>query len=302
MGRAFLLSSGALGAALGAVVILALSRDSSPLGGLPDPFAVARDVPYGPAARQTLDVAFARAPSRPRPALVMIHPGGWMQGDKSACHALMAEYAGLGYVTVAVNFRLSGSAPYPAALADCKRAVRWLRAHAADYGIDPSRIGVTGWSSGAHLAMLVALSDDGFEREPGEPVPSSRVQAAVCASGVYDFLMEERGPYPNAEDDPAVVRFLGGPPRERPELARRASPGRHLSTDDPPLLVFHGELDRRIDAEQARQFALALRRIGREDEVVVLPGADHGRDLLPADPAGRRRVREFFDRHLRPGE
>lgn len=294
IGVAFLVAAGVV------VAILGSSVDTSPLARLPDSLAVARGVSYGPGKHHTLDVAYERARSRPRPAIVMIHPGGWMRGDKSAYHALMAEYAQRGYATVSINFRPSGAARFPAALQDCKRAVRWLRVHAADYGVDPGRIGVTGWSSGAHLAMLVALTDDDFEKGGESPGVSSRVQAAVCVSGVYDFLLQNGGRFPNAQDDEAVVRFLGSTPSQDPGTARRASPLHHLSEDDPPVLVFHGELDRRIDVEQARHFARASRALGREDEGVVLPGEGHGRDVLPRDPESRRTVVRFFARHLRP--
>jgi acetyl esterase/lipase len=285
-------------AALVVFATLAYFVDPSPLADLPEHIAVERNVSYGTDDYQMLDIAYEHDTSRLHPAIVMIHQGGWMQGDKSSYHGLMARYAQLGYVTVSINFRPSGKARFPAAIEDCKLAIRWLRVHAATYGVDPNRIGVTGWSSGAHLAMLLALSDDeSGEDEPYQGV-SSRVQAAVCVSGVYDLLMQEQGQFPNREDDAAVVRFLGGTARQRPELAKQASPINYLSTDDPPLLVFHGELDRRIDAEQARQFALALEALGRTDAVQLLPNAGHGNDVLPSDPHSQQLIREFFAKHL----
>jgi len=287
-----------LSAVLATVALAGYLVDSSPLADLADPLAVQRDVSYGPGAHHVLDIAYDRALARLRPAIVMIHPGGWMQGDKAAYHGLMADYARLGYVTVSINFRPSGVAKYPAAIEDCKRAIRWLRFHAATYGVDPKRIGVTGWSSGAHLAMLLALSDDSFEKDDEFQGVSGRVQAAICVSGVYDFLMERRGRFPNSEEDLAVVRFLGGSPLQNRDLARRASPLTYLSPDDPPVLVFHGELDPRIDAEQARQFASASKAMGREDPVVLLPNEGHGRNVLPEDPQSRQLIRDFFARHL----
>ena len=276
--------------------------DRSPLEELPDSLTVRRDVAYGSGGYQKLDIIHAPGSSRLRPALMMLHPGAWMQGDKASHHAMMAEYAQLGYVTLSLNFRPSGAAKYPAALQDCKRAVRWLRVHAADYGVDPARIGVTGYSSGAHLTLLLALSDDAFEKDEAHPDVSSRVQAAVGVSGVYDLLMESRGAFPNADNDAALLRFLGESPAQNPDLARRASPLTHLTPDDPPLLLFHGEQDRRIDAEQARHFARASRALGRRDDVVLLPEAGHGRDVLPEDLRSRQLIREFFARQLRPGE
>jgi acetyl esterase/lipase len=289
MKRRTALLAASLTAALAVVAWLGVSTDTSPLARLEKPWAAARDVAYGAGEHQRLDIVYDRTLSRPRPAVVMIHQGGWTQGDKSAYHGWMAPFARSGYVTVSVNFRPSGVDRYPAAVDDCELALRWLRDHATSYGVDPARIGVTGWSSGAHLAMMLALR-------------GNEVKAAVCVSGVYDFLMEAAGAFPNREDDPAVVRFLGVSPRENPELARRASPLTHLSPGDPPLLVFHGELDPRIDVEQARHFARASKALGRRDDVVPLPGEGHGRDVFPGDPDSRRRVREFFAKHLRPGD
>ena len=291
-----------IAAAVVVVAILAYSVDTSPLASLPDHLTVERDVSYGPSEYQLLDIAYEQSTSRLHPAIVMIHQGGWMEGDKSSYHDLMVRYAPLGYVTVSIDFRPSGEARFPAALEDCRLAIRWLRVHAATYGVDPERIGVTGWSSGAHLAMLLALSDDEVDQTGEYQGVSSRVQAAVCVSGVYDLLMEERGQFPNHEYNAAVVQLLGGPPRQKRELARNASPINYLSTDDPPLMVFHGELDQVIDVEQARQFALALEALGRADEVVLLSGAGHGRDVLPGDPQIRQRIHQFFARHLRPDD
>lgn len=256
------------------------TRDTSALAKFAEGLELERDVAYGPDPRQRLDLVRARG-GGPRPALLMIHPGGWSQGDKSAYHGWMPVYARLGYVCVSVNFRPT----YPAAIDDVRSALRWLRARP---DIDPARIGVTGWSSGAHLALLIALEGE------------ERVRAAVAVSGVYDFLMERSGAFPNSGTDPVVVAFLGGAPRRIPDVARRASPFHHLTADDPPLLVFHGERDRRIDVEQARQLASALEALGRSDEVVILPGLDHGRDVFPGDEESRRKIRDFFGKHLKP--
>ncbi len=300
--RAILLAAAAGALALALAALLARGGDPSPLDRLPDGIAVERDIPYGPGIHHRLDLASGRDRSRPRPAVVLIHPGGWMHGDKSTCHGLMAELAQAGYAAVSVNFRPSSEARFPAALRDCKLAVRWLRSHAAEHGVDPSRIGVAGWSSGAHLALLLALSGDAFENDGEPPGVSARVQAAVGFAGIYDFLLEEEGRFPNRADDPYVVAFLGGMPRENADVARRASPVSHLTRDDPPLLVFHGEQDRRIDVHQARRLAAALGTIGRSDEVVILPDEGHGSDVLPADARSRERALGFLARHLRPGE
>lgn len=265
--------AGLIVAALAVVAWLGATHDTSILARAPGALAVERDLDYGPAA---LDLARPKGVG-PRPAILMIHPGGWFSGDKTAYHALMLEYASLGYVAVSLNFRHE---PFPAPLDDLRRALAWLRQRE---DVDPARIGVMGWSSGAHLALLLATTEN--------------VRAAVGFAGVYDFLMETSGPFPNAEDDPVVVRFLGGTPRSNPERARSASPLHQLTADDPPLLLLHGEMDRRIDVEQARHFGRTSKALGRSDEVVPLPGVDHGRDVLPASE--RDRVLTFFARHLK---
>ena len=258
------LAAGAV-AALGLVAYLGASRDTSILAR--SPYPVERDVPYGSAPRQRLDLL-----RRDGPLLLFVHPGGWRSGDKSVYHRWMLHFAERGYATAAVNFRLE---PYPAPVDDLREALRLLRAN-----VKPSRIGVCGWSSGAHLALLLALDGGG-------------VQAAVGVSGVYDFLMPTSGAYPNREDDPNLLAFLGSRPSADPERARRASPVHHLDPADPPLLIVHGEADRVVDVEQARHLA----RKAKDVELIVLPGADHGRDCFPAEALGR--VHAFLDRCLK---
>jgi acetyl esterase/lipase len=275
----------------GAAGLVSRWVDASPLDSLPDGFRATRDISYGPWRRNRLDLVHPIRPARPAPALLLIHPGGWFQGDKSAYHGLMARAAGLGYVTAALNHRLSGEARYPAPLDDCREALRWLIRNAEAFGIDPARIGVMGHSSGAHLALRLALDGD-----------AGRVRAAVGISGVYDFLLETRGAFPNDENDPAVVRFLGARPSEIPEVAQEASPISHLDAGDPPMLLLHGEADRRVDVEQTRRFRDRLRELKRDDEVILVPGGGHGRGVLPDDPGLRRRIEAFLRRELRPGE
>src|SRR5438128_6647755 len=142
---------------------------------MPDNIALKTDLQYreGKSAAWKLDLAYPKEPgSRPRPALVIIHGGGWIEGDKSSFRSLkhwapgnIIDFAKLGFVAASINYRMSGEAPFPAALEDCKNAVRWLRAHAAEYHIDTNRIGAYGNSAGGHLALLLGLvrKDAGLE-------------------------------------------------------------------------------------------------------------------------------------------
>jgi acetyl esterase/lipase len=253
-------------AVLAGVAYLGATHDTSPLAR--SRFAVERDVPYGPDPRQRLDLVRVDGP-----LLLFIHPGGWRSGDKSAYHRWMLHFAERGYATASVNFRFGR---HPAAIDDVRAALAWLRAN-----VKPSRIGVCGWSSGAHLALLLALDGGG-------------VQAAVGVSGPYDFLMPASGAFPNREDDPNLLAYLGATPSADPERARKASPYHHLTPDDPPLLLIHGEADRVVDVEQARHLA----RKAKDVELIVLPGADHGRDCFPAEAL--KRVEAFLARRLKP--
>jgi acetyl esterase/lipase len=253
-------------ALLAFIAWLGATRDASVLAR--SPFPVERDVPYGPDPRQRLDLI-----RRDGPLLLFIHPGGWRSGDKSAYHRWMLHFAERGYSTASVNFRFGR---HPTSIDDLRTALAWLRAE-----VKPPRIGVCGWSSGAHLALLLALEDGGL-------------QAAVGVSGVYDFLMPSSGAFPNREDDPNLLAYLGTTPSADPERARRASPFHHLTPDDPPLLLIHGELDRVIDVEQARHLA----RKAKDVELIVLPGGDHGRDGFPAETL--ERVHAYLARRLKP--
>src|SRR4051794_20174400 len=140
-----------------------------------DAIAILRDVPYraGPVKAWRLDLAMkADLRGRPRPGIVVIHGGGWIEGDKSSfvfrdrrAPANIVEFARQGFVAVSINYRLAQEAPFPAALEDCKAAVRWLRAHAKEYNLDRGHIGAYGNSAGGHLAMLLAMvgKDAGLE-------------------------------------------------------------------------------------------------------------------------------------------
>src|SRR5438876_1253061 len=188
---------------LGAVLIVILA----PLGGaaaqakheMPDTIALQCDLRYreGKSAAWKLDLACPKDPgSKLRPALVIIHGGGWLEGDKSSFTSLkywapgnIIDFAKLGFVAATINYRLSGEAPFPAALEDCKCAVRWLRAHALDYHIDVNRIGAYGNSAGGHLALLLAMVDkaNGLESDGPYQDQSSMGQAVISDSVPVDL-------------------------------------------------------------------------------------------------------------------
>src|SRR5579885_2808487 len=199
----------------------------------PGDIVVFHDIAYreGSSRQWKLDLAMKQdLRGKPRPGIVVIHGGGWIEGDKSSFasreHGVpgnIEDFAALGFVAVTINYRLAGEAPFPAALADCKNAVRWLRAHAREYNIDPGHIGAYGNSAGGHLAMLLGMvgPDPRLEGDGPYQDQSSLVQAVVSDSGPIDLLNQHR----SGALRQVCERFLGGPPvGERAAVYRRASP------------------------------------------------------------------------------
>jgi acetyl esterase/lipase len=240
-----------------------------------------------------------------RPAIVVIHGGGWIEGDKSSFasrkHGVpgnIEEFAELGFVAVTINYRLSGEAPFPAALEDCKCAVRWLRAHAKDYNIDPSQIGACGNSAGGHLALLLGMVGKDAKLEGDGPYQdeSSQVQAVVSDSGPIDLLFQHQ----HKHLPEVISKFLGGPPAgERAALYKRASPINHISATTPPLLLLYGAADTQVPVETADEFVVALARAGLKDvSYYRLAYVDHCPHSLVRIPHLKSVVNEFFLRTL----
>ena len=213
-----------------------------------------------------LDLAMPRERSEvPRAGLVFVHGGGWRGGDKRRGYFLRGalEYAQQGYVCVTVNYRLSGEAPFPACVEDVKCAVRWLRAHAEEYNVDPDRIGGYGNSAGAHLVAMLGLvgPDAGLEGD-GPHQEQSSLLNAVCASATPTDFLKWR------EDSPSEFLkrgLLRGPEPSFLERAKRASPLSYARAGAPPFLLVHGTADRTVPVSQADRFVEALRKAGAKD-------------------------------------
>lgn len=213
----------------------------------------------------------------PAPAVIYVHGGGWSEGERSTAlspwlNPLMAAH---GFITVSITYRLSRLAPFPAQIHDLKAAVRWLRAHAEQYQIDPERIGVWGDSAGGQLAALLGLTGDipDLEGNCGSPEYSSRVQAVVARCAPYDFLLSG-GELRNDVPSP-VTQLFGGTVSEREELMRLASPIAHVHADTPPFQIVHGTLDETVPFEQAERFVAALGTVGSTVDFYPMPGVYH---------------------------
>ena len=266
-------------------------------------FTVISDVQFctGGGSRLLIDLFIpTRRIRTPTPAVLWIHGGGWERGDKNG-HTNAEFLAKAGFVAATLSYRLSDAAPFPAAVEDCKCAVRFLRANASKYGIDADRIGVSGSSAGGHLAELVATADNraGLEGDGGWQGISSRVQAVVSYFGVSDLTTK----FPN-ETVPVIVKFLGGTRSGKPNLYRRGSPIFYVSKDDPPLMLVHGEGDDGVPFDQSVRMAEAYRRLGLDVEFIAVKNAGHDfqhvgiQPISPSVEAIHQETVAFLKRYL----
>ncbi|MEX2578067.1 MAG: alpha/beta hydrolase [Verrucomicrobiales bacterium] len=230
--------------------------------------------------RLSLDLYRPAADSGPRPAIVMYFGGGWQNGRPGLFAALAQALAQRGYVCMVPEYRLSGEAPFPAAVHDAKTAIRWTRKNAARFGIDPDRIACLGGSAGGHLAGLMAATNgmEEFEGHGDHQEVSSRVQAAVVMCGPMDLLekdavrrVEEAAEKPEGH---AIIDFLQGEtPSSNEALYREASPLAHVGAHSPPMLFIDGEHDRpRV------RYVEFWKKMDAHDiphEFVEMPGAPH---------------------------
>lgn len=199
------------------------------------------DLSYGASGhpKQKLDILRPQPmPKGKLPVVVFIHGGGWMGGDKQGHGGVewSPKMVDHGFIVVNINHRLSGDAPFPAAVHDVKAAIRWIRAHAEEYNMDSERIGVWGHSSGGHLTALLATSYDvaELEGEEGWAEYSSHIQAAVPMAAPTDLA--QMGGWHDLPRSPES-RFLGGPILERHDIAAKANPIQYIRSDAPPMLI-----------------------------------------------------------------
>jgi beta-galactosidase len=258
--------------------------------GLPAEGQTLQNVTYLEAGRsEKLDVYLpARAPDDPAsPAVVWIHGGGWTGGSKGEARArnVCGTLAAAGYVCASIDYKL-GPGSWPTNLLDCKNAVRFLRAHAADYHIDADRIAVMGGSAGGHLALMVGLTPGVAALEPGAPYPgiSDMVGAVGDFYGPADLPTLQAG---DAEGKPLgklagnadPTSMLGAGLDADPRLWRAASPVAYVNPEAPPVLIAHGRLDPLVDYPQSSELALLLTQNGIPHEFVSLEGVGHSFDL-----------------------
>ena len=295
--RAYMLSALALATVIaGAVVVRSQAQYAAappqrgPAPTLPKGVQLQRDIPYVADGheRQKLDL-YVREGAKNLPLVVWIHGGGWEAGSKEGTPAMGLLWRG--YAVASINYRLSTHAPYPAQVEDCKAAIRWLRANAGRYGIDPNRIGVWGSSAGGHLSALVGTTGDVKEFDKGaNATVSSQVQAVCDFCGPTDISL-----WRASRPGDTLSKLFGGPIQDRAALVQKANPIRYVSKVDPPFFIAHGDRDPTVPLQHSQLLEGALQKAGVGVTLRVEPGAGHSlqsRELYEA-------VHTFFDRHLR---
>ena len=267
-----------------------------------DAASVERDVTYGKVGdvELKLDVYHPKQPNaKPQLAVVYVHGGGWRQGDKASGAGLIAmpELVKRGYLLFSINYRLAPKFKFPAQIEDAKCAIRYLRAHAKAYNLDPKRIGVFGGSAGGHLVALMGTADAsaGFDTGGGWTNESSRVQAVVAMFGPTDLRISNRPEYAEmafgvtSPDDPALKKF---------------SPLTYVSKDDPPFLILHGANDVGVKPIHSELLEAELKKATVPATLVMVKNAGHGFAPTGGEPNPSREeiarmIVDFFDQTLR---
>ncbi len=274
---------------------LAIETDVPTTHGLMRPFQMKRhgvrrihDIPYGESlpgdkgGRNLLDVILPEDQGADRPILVQIHGGGWMIGDKREQGGpLMGHLASRGWVNFAINYRLSPKASFPDHIVDVKRAIRWIRANAHEYGANPDFLCVTGGSAGGHLSALAALSQNDPAFQPGFEDADTSVSAAVPFYGVYDF--RDRAGIRGKQSMEAMLakQVFKSQPEDDPEFWDSMCPLMRISEDAPPFLVIQGTHDTLVFVEEAREFVKALREKSRAGvHYLEMNGAQHAFEIF----------------------
>ena len=257
-----------------------------------------KNIEYSNPDGQHLQLNMARPKNAkgPLPCVVCIHGGGFRAGKRDGYDGLIQNLARDGFAAVTVSYRLAPKYQFPAAVHDAKAAVRWVRANAAKYGIDPDRIGVTGGSAGGHLAQFLGVTPGvaEFEGDGGNPNVSSHVKCVVNVYGPSDFTKS----YGKSVDAAEVLPlFLGGNLQTALPAHIRSSPLNWVTPNAAPTLCIHGTEDKYVAHEQAVWMIDRLKASGVEAQLLTLQGAGHGFKGKDAESADQALV-AYFKKHL----
>jgi len=279
-----------------------------------DGVRIERDISYVPDgdSSQRLDlyvpVKDEKGSDKPLPLLVWVHGGGWLGGSKSENPGARFTASGE-YASASVEYRFSNKAIFPAQIQDCQAAIRFLRANAKKYNIDPDHIGVWGGSAGGHLVSLLGTAGGtkAFPKIGQNLDQSDRVQAVIDIFGPADFPAVKAqvaadksvtNIFDFEDMSSPYAKLFGARPGELPDLEKSASPVTFVSKDDPPFLIVHGTADALVPYAQSTEFKDALQRAGVDVLLQTIPGGNHGGPQFNS-PIITRLYKNFFDKHLK---
>lgn len=266
-------------------------------GQLDQPYAATKN----PKQRLDLYLPKKRKNDGPLPVVAFIHGGGWRNGDKAGGRGRVLSYAGSGeFAGVSIGYRLSGEAKWPAQIHDCKAAIRWLKANAKRFNLDPDRIGVMGSSAGGHLVAMLGATGDvkSLEGNLGDHLnQNSRVACVVDEYGPTNFLTMNDFPGKMNHNSPTSPESLliGGPIQENKDKCNKAGPLMYVSKNDPPFLIVHGTKDPLVPFNQSVILAEKLKAAGVPFILQEMTDGEHG-GFRSEELARRQRL--FFENHL----
>ena len=245
-----------------------------------------------------LNIARPKPDSGMRPAILCIHGGGFRAGKRESYDNQCKKLASNGFVAVTITYRLAPKHQFPAAVHDCKAAVRWLRANAAKYNIDPAKIGVTGGSAGGHLAQFLGVTANvpEFEGKGGNAEQSSRIACVVNVYGPSDFTKS----YGMSVDAHEVLPlWFGGNLETQRQRHIVGSPLYWVTPDAAPTLCIHGTEDKYVAHEQAVWIVDKMKAAGVEAELLTIEGAGHGFKGADAEKSDKAML-GYFQKRLKP--
>jgi acetyl esterase/lipase len=231
-------------------------------------YQIAANIRYSLHPETVLDIVQARAPAlKNRPAVIVIHGGGWVEGNKeSMLESFCLPFVEHGFVVANIEYRLAQAATAPAAVNDVLEAAKWFRDRATDYKVDPNEIIVTGASAGGHLALMVAMA-----LESAGLGPSTKIAAVINFFGISDVADELEGPHLQRYATAWIPDQPG-----RMELARKLSPITYVRKGLPPVLSIHGDADPIVPYDQSVRLTKELKAAGDQAELITVPGGQHG--------------------------
>lgn len=282
----------------GLILILAPFQASAQAK-VPDTVQWETGIEYSSPAGEHLQLNLARPKTGvgPFPTVLCIHGGGFRAGKRESYDALCIKLAERGYVAATITYRLAPKHQFPAAVHDTKAAVRWLRANASKYKINPAKIGTTGGSAGGHLAQFLAVTANvpQFEGQGGNPEQSSSVACVVNVYGPSDFTKS----YGKSVDAAEVLPlWLGGNLETAKVKHIHASPLYWVTPNAAPTLCIHGTEDKYVAHEQAVWMVDKLKAAAVEAELLTLEGAGHGFKGADAEKA-ELALFDYFEKHLK---